>query len=176
MDGRRGEVGRQWMFTALLNREWQRALRSQTPISLILVDIDISFEFENKGDHIAIENYFLWVGEKLRECVKRDLDFITRHEKYTFVCLLPDTSADGVRRVCQMIQEKLGQLHFSTPSFPTADQVIYNIGGATVKPTFKLNQDYLLHQAEMKLEEAKKRNPIRVEASKADIRRLYAFK
>jgi diguanylate cyclase (GGDEF)-like protein len=175
-DGRRGEVGSQWMFDALLTREWQRALRNQNPISLILIDVDFFNEMDAPGaPQLANENYLLLIGEILRECVKRDLDFITHHEKHAFVCLLPDTDADGANRVCRQIREKVAQLHCSYPSSPVCDQLILNIGGATVKPGFKIDKDGLLYQAEVKLEEARKQNPIRFEYSNAKFGGIFAF-
>lgn len=154
-DGRRVGVSSQWMFDFLLAREWQRALRHQTPLSLVLIDIDFFKEFESHGGRPAVDNCLRLVGEVLRACVKRDLDFIARHETHAFVCLLPDTDAGGARRLCQHVQEKVAQLNIPHPSSPIAARVTLSIGVATVRPTFKLDQDYLLHQAEVLLEEAR---------------------
>jgi diguanylate cyclase (GGDEF)-like protein len=148
-------VGSQWEFDFLLSREWQRALRNQTPISLILIDIDFFKELKSHGGRPTGDDCLRLVEESLRECVKRDLDFIARHKKYAFVCLLPDTDTDGAQRVCQLIREKVVQLNIPHPSSPIADRVTLSIGSATVRPTFKLGQDYLLHQAEVLLENAR---------------------
>lgn len=162
-DDRRMGAGSQWKFDFLLAREWQRALRNQTPLSLVLIDIDFFKEFESHGGRPAGDNCLRLVGEVLRAVVKRDLDFIVRHATHAFVCLLPDTDAGGARRVCHLIQEKVAQLNILHPSSPVADRVTLSIGVATVRPTFKLDQDYLLHQAEVSLEEARicDHNPVR---------------
>jgi diguanylate cyclase (GGDEF)-like protein len=158
IDSRRVGVGSRWRFDALLAREWRRALRSQTPISLVLIDIDFFKEFEALVGQPAGDNCLRLVAEAIQECVKRDLDFIARHETHTFVCLLPDTDADGAHRVCQLIQEKVAQLNITNPCSPATDRFTLSIGEATVKPTFKLDQDYLFHQAEVLLEEGRNRS------------------
>ena len=157
-DGRPMEIGSPWKFDALLTREWRRALRSQTPISLVLIDIDFFKEFEALVGRPAGDNCLRLVGEALQECVKRDLDFIARHESHTFVCLLPDTDAVGAHRVCLLIQEKVAQLNIPHPCSTAAERVTLSIGEATVRPTFKLEQDYLYHQAEVLLEEGRNRS------------------
>jgi diguanylate cyclase (GGDEF)-like protein len=148
-------AGSQWKFDFLMAREWQRALRNQTPLSLVLIDIDFFKEFEALKGRPAGDQVLWLVGEVLRDCVKRDLDFIARHETHAFVCLLPDTDADGAHKVCQLIQEKVAQLNIPHPCSPMADHVTLSIGAATVRPTFKWNQDQLVHQAEILLEQAR---------------------
>jgi diguanylate cyclase (GGDEF)-like protein len=154
MDGSSVRSG-QKDFDFLLDRECKRALRTQTPISMFLIDVDFFKEYEAHEGQAACINCLHLVGEVLRICVKRDLDFIANNEMHNFVCLLPDTDADGARRICKLIQEKVAQLNIPHPCSPIADHVTLIIGAATVKPTFKLNQDQLVHQAEISLEEAR---------------------
>jgi diguanylate cyclase (GGDEF)-like protein len=148
--------GSQWEFDLLLSREWKRALRNQTPISLVLIDIDFFKEYEANERGSSGDDCLRLVGEALRTCVKRDLDYIARHEKHSFICLLPDTDAEGARRVCQLIQERVAQLNIPHPCSPIADHVTLSLGMATVRPTFKLDQDYLIRQAEVLLENTRK--------------------
>ncbi len=148
-------AGGQSKFDFLMAREWQRALRNQTPLSLILINIDFFKEFQSYKGRPAGDQILWLVGEVLRDCVKRGLDFIARHETHAFVCLLPDTDADGVHKVCQLIQEKVAQLNIPHPSSPMADRVTLSIGAATVRPNFKMQQDELLQQAEALLEVAR---------------------
>jgi diguanylate cyclase (GGDEF)-like protein len=154
----RMRVGNQWRFDFLMAREWQRALRNQTPISMILIDIDFFKEFEALKGRSAGDQVLWLVGEVLHDCVKRGLDFIARHETHAFVCLLPDTDTDGAHKVCQLIQEKMVQLNIPHPGSPVAQRVTVSIGVATVRPSFKMEQDELLRQAEELLEEARIKN------------------
>ena len=153
--GQNGQVGAgrvgadgQWKFDFLLAREWVRALRSQTPISLIYIDIDFFQEFETLQGRQVTENCLRLIGEVLRECAKRDLDYIASIKTHAFVCLLPDTDAGGARQVCQLIKEKVAALNIPHPCSPLAERLTLSIGVATVRPTFKLDPNYLLHQAE----------------------------
>jgi diguanylate cyclase (GGDEF)-like protein len=154
-DSYRMEANRQWKFDFLMAREWQRALRNQTPLSLVLIDIDFFKEFEAHKGRPAGDQVLWLVGEVLRDCGKRGLDFIARHATHAYVCLLPDTDADGAQRVCQFIHEKMAQLNIPHPCSPISDHVTLSLGVATVRPTFKLDQDHLIHQAEVLLEEAR---------------------
>jgi hypothetical protein len=50
------------------------------------------------------------------------------------------------------------------------------MGGATVKPGLKIDPNDLINQAEARLEESRKLNPIRLESSDSEFGRKYAFK
>jgi diguanylate cyclase (GGDEF)-like protein len=145
----------QWKMDALLAREWQRALRNQTPISLVLIDIDFFKEYEAHECQSTGDKCLCLVGEVLRSCAKRDMDFIARHDTHAFACLLPDTDTEGARRVCKQMQEKVAQLNIPHPCSPVTDRITVSIGVATVRPTFKLDQDYLRYQAEVLLQKSR---------------------
>lgn len=147
--------GSQKEFDFLLGREWKRALRNQTPISLVLIGVDFFKEYEVHEGRLVGNACLRLVGEALRACIKRDLDFIALDETGNFICLLPDTDMDGVRRICQLIKEKVAQLNIPHPCSSIADHVTVSMGTATVRPTFKLSEDCLLHQAEILLEQVR---------------------
>lgn len=140
---------------SLLTREWQRALRNQTPISLVLIDIDFFKEYEVEKGQSAGDNSLSLVGEALRSCIKRDMDLIVSHDTHAFICLLPDTDLDGARRVCQQLLEKVAIMNIPHPCSPVSDRITISIGMSTARPSFNLGQDYLRYQAEISLEKAK---------------------
>jgi diguanylate cyclase (GGDEF)-like protein len=142
------------ILDSLLAREWQRALRHQTPLSLILIDIDYFKEYEAHDGEFASDACLKSVGDALRSCAKRDVDFIAGHDTHAFICLLPETDTGGARRVCQKMQDKIAKLNIPHPCSPVADRVTVSIGVATVRPTFKLDKDYLRYQAEVSLQKS----------------------
>ena len=159
----------------VLTREWQRAFRNQTPISLILIDIDFYKEYERSEGQSASDNCLKLVGNALRKCAKRDVDFLASHDTHAFVCLLPDTDTDGTQQVCRKMQQKVAELNIPHPCSPVADRVTLSIGVATARPTTKDGQYYLRYQAEVSLENARSLVIIRSETHEVDNRRSYGY-
>ena len=139
----------------IIELEWKRAIRYQTPLSMILMDIDYFKSFNDYYGHLEGDVCLCRIASALTECVKRQADHVARTGGDEFACLLPDTNADGASRVVIQIQNRIDSLNIRHAYSPISDRITLSIGHVTVRPTLKLGMDILLQQAEILLEEAK---------------------
>jgi diguanylate cyclase (GGDEF)-like protein len=152
-------------FDERLNMEWKVAVRDQTPISILMIDID-KFKHINdtfghqKGDIVLQEISRIYPKE-----FKRPSDFAARWGGEEFVALLPHTHAEGsfeiaerIRNVIEDTEIKLGK--------DTTYKITVSIGVNTVIPSVDASIDAFITNADMALYEAKDTGRNRVVAAK----------
>lgn len=82
-----------------LSHEWNRAVRNNEPLSLLLLDIDHFKAFNDHYGHQAGDRCLRQFADLLRTCASRASDLPARYGGEEFALLLPDTGPDGARCV-----------------------------------------------------------------------------
>jgi diguanylate cyclase (GGDEF)-like protein len=132
-DGLTGIFNRR-RFDEALDREWRRARRSQTPLSLILTDIDLFKAYNDNYGHLAGDDCLRQLARTLSECLSRPTDLVSRYGGEEFACLLPDTDAAGAVQIANQIQGKMQHLNIPHGYSTVADHVTLSLGVATLIP------------------------------------------
>ena len=168
-DGLTGLANRR-TFDSHLESEWLRAAREDTPLSLLLVDIDCFKAFNDAYGHQAGDHCLSSVASFLKSSVRRPADLVARYGGEEIAVLLPGTSAKGAMRVAETIRfgvESLAMPHkHSTP----ANVVTISIGTATLFPAsepISIGPKNLISMADRALYVAKLEGRNRVAVSKA---------
>ncbi len=78
-------------FDVCIKQEWQRALRSHEPISLLMIDVDHFKRYNDYYGHVGGDNCLRAVADILRQVAKRSTDLPARYGGEEFVLLLPNT-------------------------------------------------------------------------------------
>jgi len=73
------------MFDELLDREWRRCLRSRTPLSLIMFDIDYFKQYNDCYGHQMGDDCLKQVAQTLATCSQRPADLLARYGGEEFV-------------------------------------------------------------------------------------------
>ena len=79
-----------------LVKEFQRAQRYNTPLSLLLIDVDSFKQFNDTDGHISGDNVLKQIGVILQD-MARTSDFVVRYGGEEFIVLLPQTNQEGAR-------------------------------------------------------------------------------
>lgn len=158
----------------LLNREWRRATRYQTPQSLIVMDIDFFKSFNNSYGHMVGDYCLQQIARVLIDNAKRETDSVARFGADEFAFLLPETDEGGAVQVAHRIQDTIEELAIPHNGSPIADHVTLSYGVATIRPRPSLKPASLLHQASEFLSIAKRdgHNQIRFGQGELIIKRL----
>lgn len=148
----------------MLNIEWSRARRNQTPISLLLMDIDFFKSYNDHYGHLDGDDCLRNVTRKIAEVARRPTDVAARYGGEEFVLLLPDTAAEGALKAAQNVQGKIETLNQPHAYSSVADHVTLSIGIATIIPDDSLTPSDLIKSADEMLYAAKQggRNQIKI--------------
>ena len=153
-DGLTGLANRR-SFDQSLDTEWQRAGRSLTPLSLLMVDIDHFKNFNDHYGHLAGDECLRRVAAALGSGVRRAGEVVARYGGEEFVLLLP--GADHAQ-ACDAAQNCLDRIHQEAmphAASPTSRQVTVSIGVATVVPDATVDAKLLVNTADAAMYRAK---------------------
>lgn len=92
----------------MADAELRRARRSQTPVSLILFDLDRFKEVNDRYGHLCGDAVLSAVGKRMRE-VLRGSDVKCRYGGEEFLVLLPETPLHGARRVAETLRREIAE-------------------------------------------------------------------
>ncbi len=118
-DGLTGIANRRY-FDEFLEREWQRAKRENTPLALIMLDVDFFKNYNDTYGHIAGDECLKKIADILKTTTKRSTDLVARYGGEEFAIILPDTNVQGARTVGERVRsgvEKLGSRHKKPPIY-----------------------------------------------------------
>ncbi|MBW7469797.1 CHASE domain-containing protein [Marinobacter sp. F4218] len=141
-------------FDACLEREYRRAVRQGSALSLVMIDIDHFKEYNDEYGHPAGDACLKKVADSLRKVVNRPGDLVARYGGEEFGIVLPDTeSPKDVGEFCRRAVEALEIPHKASSA---ASVVTISVGTSTLTPeTWQQNLTDLLHRADEALYQAK---------------------
>lgn len=119
-------------FDKLFPIEWRRGARAQTPLSLLLADIDSFKEFNDANGHRAGDECLRKVAQSIRDTVHRAGDVVVRYGGEEFAVLLPHTDRQAARRIAEMIRQHVMDLAIEHPT--TGRNLTISVGVAACIP------------------------------------------
>lgn len=103
---------------ATLHREFRRARRGATPLSLLIIDIDWFKAYNDSFGHQQGDLCIRLVTRALEGCLRRGSDAACRYGGEEFVLILPDTDARGAAIVAANCQQAIAALAIAHPGSP----------------------------------------------------------
>ncbi len=153
-DGLTGLFNRRTFDNALEN-EWARSIRTKTPLSLIMLDIDFFKKFNDGYGHLKGDECLKEVACKLQEFVQRPGDLPARYGGEEFAIILPVTDKDGVLSVAEKIRNGIESLSIPHKFSESGNYVTASVGAGTIIPTSETLPDMLITLADRALYKAK---------------------
>jgi len=92
----------------VIDAELRRARRSQTPVSMIMFDLDHFKDINDRYGHLAGDAVLNAVGKRMKE-VLRGSDLKCRYGGEEFLVLLPETPLHGARRVAETLRREIAE-------------------------------------------------------------------
>lgn len=121
-------------FDNFFEQEWQRAVRSAEPLSLIVLDVDHFKLYNDALGHAAGDTALQAVAEVMQAHAMRPTDLAARHGGEEFVVLFGETGADAARMMAESIRARIEALKLPNPRSPTSAWITASIGVATIVP------------------------------------------
>lgn len=105
-------------FDTALRREWGRAARQDSELSLIMIDIDYFKAFNDRYGHAAGDDALRRVAAAIQSVVRRPGDLAVRYGGEELAVILPRTPSAGAERVAHTLRaavEALAAPHEGSP-------------------------------------------------------------
>jgi diguanylate cyclase (GGDEF)-like protein len=142
-------------FDEVLVTEWGRSVREQTPLSLIMMDIDFFKQYNDHYGHLGGDDCLKKVAQTLCQTLKRCTDFVARYGGEEFVCLLTNTDFDGGKTAAEKLRKSVEDLAIPHEFSQAAKVVTISLGFATIDQSSGNMPKKLIETADKALYEAK---------------------
>lgn len=136
-------------FDSEIDLEWRRAVRSQTPVAVLMIDADRFKAYNDTYGHQAGDQVLVGIAICISDSVHRPGDCPARYGGEEFAVLLPGLSALEAFTVAEIIRHKVTQWA-EDPGVTTV-----SIGVASMTPTATSNWPDLIAAADKALYAAK---------------------
>ncbi|KWT92029.1 diguanylate cyclase domain-containing protein [Candidatus Magnetominusculus xianensis] len=155
IDGLTGISNRR-TFDDSYKKEWTRAVRMKSSLSLLLIDIDYFKLYNDSYGHIQGDLCLKKVAETLQACLKRPADLAARYGGEEFVCLLPETNIDGIIQIGSHIRASVEGLKIPHEQSLVSKFITISIGGSEARPTPDISPESFLSHVDNILYQSKK--------------------
>ncbi len=151
-------------FDETLELEWSRSGRNQSPLSLILCDIDNFKAFNDNYGHVAGDEALVNTSKAIMNTLQRPSDLPARYGGEEFAVILPATPAMGAMIVAEQLRKAIDSLAIPHAFSDAANVVTMSVGVSTYYPN-NTNTSYvdLLDSADRGLYSAKNNGRNRIE-------------
>jgi diguanylate cyclase (GGDEF)-like protein len=151
-------------FDSFLDKEWQRAMRSGSPLSLLMIDVDHFKLYNDTLGHAAGDACLQQLAAVLQQHASRATDLSARYGGEEFVVLFGDTPLEAAVTLAESIRAAVEALRLPNPRSPTVGWVTASIGVASMVPTADSSLRDLLLMADRRLYAAKEAGRNRIVA------------
>lgn len=150
LDGLTGVFNRRY-FDQQLGMELARSARTQTPLALIMLDVDFFKRFNDRYGHQAGDDCLRTVAQTLHSTLHRPADLVARYGGEEFACILPETPFSDAMIIAQELESKVHQQGISHADSDAASVVTVSLGVAGYSGNSPIQPAILLTLADEQL-------------------------
>jgi diguanylate cyclase (GGDEF)-like protein len=154
LDGLTGIANRR-RFDECIMTEWQRAIREQHPLSLILIDVDYFKNYNDTYGHLLGDDCLKKIAEILQKMSQRATDLAARYGGEEFVLVLPNTSQYGAQKVAQRIKAAIAHQTIHHKSSSVSKYITLSMGIMTIIPNTMMEMADFIRRTDQALFKAK---------------------
>ena len=149
-------------FDLTWKREWLRARRNKTMLSLVMIEICPSKTSNQKHSVSRYRKRLISAADAMMNVLQRPADLLAHYEDWKFVALLPDTNADNA----QLLAMRLKHAAFSSlsvaPSLECEQPISIYQALASTEISPDLGAEDLLKETQVALRQARKFNELQI--------------
>ena len=151
-------------FDEVLLAEWKRSIRTQKPLSLLLIDVDHFKKLNDRYGHPEGDECLKKIAEQLLKKLRRSSDTLARYGGEEFAAILPETNRESAQLVADAMRMSVEDLKIANEDSQPARVVTVSIGVCSENAMLNRPAEELLNAADAALYRAKKlgRNRVQV--------------
>jgi len=150
-------------FDETLEREVRQMHRAQTPLSLILADVDYFKAYNDYYGHLQGDRCLQEIAQGIQQAVRRPQDLVARYGGEEFAIILPQTNAAGAIAVARNIRHQIQTLHIPHAQSKVSDHITLSLGIVCAFPEENCSAAQLIQAADRGLYRAKEQGRDRLE-------------
>jgi diguanylate cyclase (GGDEF)-like protein len=140
-------------FEQEFKKEWRRCARKNSPVSILMVDVDHFKHINDQSGHLVGDQCLQAIAKELYNQFKRAGEVVARYGGEEFVILLPETDQRKALAIAEGIRSKIEKLDIEYRS--SHYQLTISIGISTTIPGLHYSPSDLLRAADAALYDAK---------------------
>jgi two-component system chemotaxis family response regulator WspR len=144
-------LGNRRYFDEYIEAEWRRARRTQTPMSLLMIDVDNFKQYNDTYGHLAGDEVLKQVAAVIQTAANRSGDLAARFGGEEFVVVLPNAVLKDAHAIAERLVQGLRDLHIAQ----RAGRVTISAGVATMVPDEMTSSADIINAADLALFRAK---------------------
>jgi diguanylate cyclase (GGDEF)-like protein len=141
-------------FEQCLEEDIGRMKRANSPLSLLLIDIDHFKPFNDHYGNAVGDVAIKGIAKVIKKTIPRKTDLVSRYGGQAFMALLPATDAEGAFLLAEKVREKVQELGIKHEYSVIESVITVSIGVATLEGA-DLNKKDLIRRADDALGKAK---------------------
>ncbi|HAV5582904.1 TPA: GGDEF domain-containing protein [Acinetobacter baumannii] len=137
-----------------LDNEWRRALRHETPLTIMMVDIDFFKPYNDSLGHLKGDQCLKDIATAISSIAARSGDLVARYGGEEFLLLFPMTYAQQAKIQAERLMNAIKKIAIVHPCSSVSPYVTISVGVATTIPrlndsisAFVSRADHALYQA-----------------------------
>ncbi|EPF6143580.1 GGDEF domain-containing protein [Acinetobacter baumannii] len=137
-----------------LDNEWRRALRHETPLTIMMVDIDFFKPYNDSLGHLKGDQCLKDIATAISSIAARSGDLVARYGGEVFLLLFPMTNAQQAKIQAERLMNAIKKIAIVHPCSSVSPYVTISVGVATTIPrlndsisAFVSRADHALYQA-----------------------------
>lgn len=142
-------------FDEYLELEWRRAIRDQSELSLLMIDVDFFKAYNDSFGHLEGDEALRQVAKAIRGSCSRPSDLPARYGGEEFAVVLPNTTPGGARLLAEKLRQTVAAMNIPHIAPAPGSHLTVSIGVATVTPAVGTNSRQVIQDADKGLYQAK---------------------
>jgi diguanylate cyclase (GGDEF)-like protein len=149
------QIANRRCFEQFLLAEWQRGIREQFALTLILCDVDYFKSFNDTYGHLAGDVCLYQIAQAIRRTVRQPGDLVARYGGEEFAVVLPNMNIEDGLCVAKAIQEEVRSLQIEHAGSPINSYVSISLGVSSTVPSLTTVASTLIELSDRQLYAAK---------------------